>query len=139
MALPHRIALSILALAMAACRTAGPASGEARLVTGAWGGAHISLRLGPDGGVLEYDCASGTIDQSLRTGASGRFAARGTHVPGQGGPEREGYEPPRLSAEYSGEVDRDRMTLIVRVPSIDLEIGPLALRRGAEPIILRCL
>lgn len=139
MALSNRIALTIVAMALAACRTADAARDEARLVTGSWGGTHVSLELGPNGGVLEFDCASGTIDEPVRTGPGGRFAARGTHVPGQGGPEREGYEPPRLPAEYSGEAEGDRMTLNVRVPSTGVEIGPLALRRGAEPMILRCL
>ena len=135
----RRLALCTALLVLAACRTAAPTPEAGRLVTGSWGGSHVGLELGPDGGTLDYDCAAGSIDQPLRTGPDGRFTARGTHVPGHGGPEREGYEPPRLPAFYSGEVHGDRMTLNVHIPSTDVRIGPLSLRRGAEATILRCL
>jgi len=133
-----RLAAGALALVLTACQTAAAGDGRAP-VTGSWGGTHVGLVLEPDGGRLEYDCASGTIDGPLRTDAGGRFTARGTHVPGQGGPEREGEEPPRLPADYSGEVRGDRMILRMRVPATGVEIGPLTLRRDVEPIIFRCL
>ena len=133
-----RLAGGALALVLTACQTASMEDGR-RPVTGSWGGTHVGLVLGPDGGRLEYDCASGTIDGPMGTDAGGRFTARGTHVPGHGGPEREGDVPPRLPANYAGEVRGDRMTLRVRVPSTGVEIGPLTLRRDVEPVILRCL
>ena len=141
MAIASRIAVWTAALAMAACETGSPSAAAAgqRPLTGSWGGAHVSLVLRPDGGALEYDCASGSIDEPLRTDAGGRFTARGTHVPGQGGPEREGEVPPRLPALYSGAVSGAKMRLLVRIPSTGAEIGPLELRRDAEPILLRCL
>jgi hypothetical protein len=108
-------------------------------VTGAWGGVHVSLVLQESGGMLEYDCASGEIDGPLRTDSAGRFSAVGYHTPGQGGPEREGYVPPRQPATYSGRVQGDVMTLLVSIPSTGVQIGPLTLRRGAEPTIFRCL
>jgi hypothetical protein len=130
-----------MAVAMAACQTMSrtPADAGQREITGSWGGTHVSLMLTADGGTLEYDCASGSVEGPLNVDESGRFAARGTHIPGQGGPEQEGREPPRFPAYYSGAVRGDRMTLLVRVPSAGIEIGPLTLRRGAEPVIFRCL
>ena len=136
--LAKRLVLAILA-ATVACRTAVPGRFDGQPITGAWGGTHVGLVLGEDGGTLEYDCASGSIRGPLRLDASGSFAAIGTHVPRQGGPEIEGREPPRLPAEYSGTVRRERMTLRVRIPSTGVEIGPLTLRRGAEPILFHCL
>jgi hypothetical protein len=133
-----RLAAGALALMVIACQTASEGDGRGP-VTGSWGGTHVGLVLGLDGGRLEYDCASGTIDGPLRTDSGGRFTARGMHVPGHGGPEREGDEPPRLPADYSGEVHGDRMILRVRMPSTGVEIGPLTLRRDVEPIIFRCL
>jgi hypothetical protein len=137
----HRPSAWAAAILLAACQTPGPVPAETgkRPITGAWGGNHVSLVLAANGGTLEYDCASGSIDGPLGTDARGRFAARGTHIPGQGGPEREGDEPPRLPADYSGEVSGDSMTLLVRVPSAGIEIGPLTLRRGAEANLFRCL
>ena len=135
--LKQRPLLTILAVAVAACRTGGESVGEP--ITGAWGGTHVGLVLKADGGTLEYDCASGSIDEPLRLDRAGAFTAIGTHVPGNGGPEIEGQQPPRLPAHYSGMVRRERMTLRVRIPSTGVEIGPLTLRRGAEPILFRCL
>ena len=133
-----RLAGGALGLVLTACQTTS--AGNGRLpVTGSWGGTHVGLVLGPDGGRLEYDCASGTIDGPLRTDAGGRFTARGTHMPGHGGPEREGEVPSRLPANYAGEVRGNRMTLRVRMPSTGVEIGPLTLRRDVEPVIFRCL
>ena len=135
----HRLAACAAAVVLAACQTAGSAAPETGPITGSWGGTHVSLVLGAEGGVLEYDCASGSIDGPLRTDANGRFAAGGWHSPGHGGPQREGDEPLRLPAHYSGEVRGGTMTLLVRVPARGIEIGPLTLRQGAEPVLFRCL
>lgn len=115
------------------------ANGSSTIVTGQWGGRQVGLFLGAAGGNLEYDCASGRIEGPLSVDSDGRFTALGYHTPGEGGPERQGHVLPRLPAVYSGRVWGDVMTLLVRVPSVDLEIGPLSLQRNAQPIILRCL
>jgi hypothetical protein len=124
------------ALLVAACQSVAATSAP---LTGSWGGRHVGLKLEAEGGRLDYDCAAGTIDEPLRLEHGDRFRAGGTHSPGQGGPDRIGYEPPRLPATYEGQVRGDRMTLHVRVPSTGVELGPFTLRRGAEPILLRCL
>jgi hypothetical protein len=137
----HHLAVCIVAAAIAGCHTIGPppAAAGQREIVGSWGGNHVSLILTPEGGRLEYDCASGTIRGPVRIDAGGNFTADGTHSPGQGGPERVGDRPPMLPASYSGSVRGDGMTLVVRVPARDIEIGPLTLRRGADPVLFRCL
>jgi hypothetical protein len=125
-------AFSAMGSQASAIATAGP-------LTGAWGGEHVGLELDAEGGRVRYDCAAGTIDGPVLPGASGRFQANGAHRPNLGGPERQGREPPLLPAIYTGTVRGDIMTLSVRVPSRAMEIGPFTLRRGAEPILLRCL
>jgi hypothetical protein len=112
--------------------TAGP-------LTGTWGGEHVGLELDAEGGKLRYDCAAGTINRPVLPDASGRFQANGAHRPNMGGPARQAGEPPLLPASYTGTIRGDIMTLSVRVPSRAMEIGPFTLRRGAEPILLRCL
>ncbi|MDQ4087109.1 MAG: hypothetical protein M3177_03710 [Pseudomonadota bacterium] len=109
------------------------------VVTGSWGGPRVGLVLDASGGRLEYDCATGGIEQPLRLDGQGRFSATGHHIAGAGGPERVGYVPPRSPASYSGRVEGDTMTLLVRIPSLGVEIGPLALRRNAQPMLVRCL
>ncbi|MGH6728849.1 MAG: hypothetical protein ACREBK_01750 [Sphingomicrobium sp.] len=120
---------------LAGCATV---AAEASLA-GQWGGQHIGLKIGATKSSLEYDCAAGTIDGPLVADASGRFTARGSHIPGTGGPVQAGATPRSYPAVYSGSVRGDTMTLVVDVPSINVRIGPMALRRGAEPILLHCL
>lgn len=133
-----RILGSLFALiVLNACQAALPPSGEP--LAGSWGGQHVALELSREGGRLEYDCAAGSIDEAVRPDSSGRFSVRGTHTPGHGGPERVGEEPVALPANYDGRVRGERMTLIVRVVSSGLELGPFTLERGATPVILRCL
>ena len=126
----------ILAVLLAGCKTTEP---EIQPVIGNWGGTHIGLVLDPAGGRLEYDCATGTIDQPVIVNSLGEFHEKGTHTPGTGGPVRQDYVPPTLPALYHGSVKGERMTLRVIVPSNGTVIGPLELRLGATPILMRCL
>lgn len=125
----------LLLLLAAGCATAPPA-GVA--LTGRWGGQHVGLELAANGGTADYDCAAGRIDGPVLPRADGTFQALGTHTPGTGGPERVGAVPPSYAARYEGSVRGDRMTLQVRVENGVL-VGPFTLRRGVEPILMRCL
>lgn len=127
--------LSVPILASAACTSIAPIGS----VTGAWGGTHVGLNLSASGGQLDYDCASGRIIGPVIVGSDGRFAATGTHTPGTGGPDRVGEVKPSWPARYSGRVKGNEMTLRVEVPERAIVIGPLRLRRGAEPNLMRCL
>ena len=108
-------------------------------VLGSWGGRHVGLIAGPIGAKLEYDCANGEIEGPIRLDRRGRFVAAGYHIPGHGGPERLGDVPPRWRADYFGSIHARIMTLLVKIPSKGIEIGPFTLRRGAAPMIVRCL
>ncbi len=124
-----------LLLLAAGCATAPAASGP---LTGRWGGEHVGLELTPGGGTLDYDCAAGRIDGPVLPRPDGTFQAPGTHTPGTGGPERVGVVPPSFAARYDGRVLGDRMNLQVRVENGVL-VGPFSLRRGVEPVLMRCL
>lgn len=121
--------------ALAGCATAP----SARSLAGEWGGNHVGLDLGEAIGKLEYDCATGTIDEPLLIDSSGRFTGVGTHRPGTGGPDRVGVIPPSYPARYSGSVRGEVMTLVVDVEAINARLGPYALRHGAVPNLTRCL
>lgn len=127
-------ALFPLAL-LASCAAVPPAGAP---LTGRWGGNHVGLTLDTNGGTLEYDCAAGEIAGPLVPRGDGTFAAIGTHSPGHGGPERVGEVHPSFPARYAGTVRGDRMTMTVKVQNGVL-IGPHTLRRGAEPMLMRCL
>ena len=128
-----RTPLLILPL-LAACASVLPPGAP---VTGSWGGTHVGLTLDVAGGRLEYDCAAGTIGP-LVLGDDGRFVAEGTHTPGKGGPDVAGEVQPSYRTRFTGMVRGDRMTLQGRVENGVL-LGPFELRRGAEPVIFRCL
>ncbi len=121
-------------LALAGCAT----TVADRSLVGTWGGQHVELTLGATGGRLDYDCAVGTIDGPVIPRGDGSFEALGTHTPGQGGPDRVGEVRPAYQTRYSGIVTGNRMTLQARVENGVL-LGPYALRRDAEPMLLRCL
>ena len=129
------IAPLVIALALTGC-VAPPPPGP---LGDSWGGRGIALSLDAGGGRLEYDCAAGTIDEPLRPDAAGRFAVGGTHTPGQGGPDRIDQPPASFAARYAGTVRGAEMRLEVDVPARDLHLGPFTLRRGADPVLLRCL
>lgn len=120
---------------LAACATA-PAEGVP--IVGEWGGPHVGLSLTPAGGSLDYDCAAGTIEGPLIIRSGGTFVGEGVHTPGWGGPEIAGQVRPSYRIRYSGLVQGSTMTFEGRTEN-GVRIGPFTLRRGAEPIILRCL
>ena len=126
----------LLSLLLGGCMTAPSVS---RSLVGQWGGQHVGLEVLPGGGRVDYDCAAGSIDEPMVADANGRFRVRGTHTPGHGGPKRVGEVPASFPALYQGSVSGDRMTLTVDVPTRSLRIGPFTLRRGAQPMLLRCL
>jgi hypothetical protein len=106
---------------------------------GEWGGEHIGLTVTAAGATLEYDCASGSIDEPLKPDASGRFEARGTFVPGKGGPVIEGEEPVRYPALHQGTTDGETMTLRVTRLDTGESVGTFLLVLGAPPRVFRCL
>jgi len=129
-------ALLVLPLiAIAACATLPQ---KPPFLTGRWGGQHVALVLEGGLGTLEYDCASGTIDQAIATTPDGRFRATGTHRTGHGGPIRVGQIFTSHRATYSGTVVKDDMTLTVRLEDGTV-LGPFTLVRGAEPQLTPCL
>ncbi len=133
----RRLAAAIALIAIAACAPVAT-SMPAGALSGQWGGQHVGLMLDPSGGRLEYDCAAGVIGP-VHPGRDGRFSSAGSHTPNTGGPERIGEVRPSYPAQYSGSVSGDRMTLQVSVPARGLVIGPYQLRRGAQPMLMRCL
>lgn len=85
-----------------------------RVSIGVWGGKHIRMQVTEGGAQIEYDCASGSIDQPLLLDSKGGFEVTGTHVREQGGPVRmEGGTDRSRPARFTGSVNGKTMTLTV--------------------------
>jgi hypothetical protein len=130
-----RPALLAAALVVAAACTE-PTSITIRVST--WGGTHIGLTVTASGGLLEYDCAEGRIDEPIVV-RDGRFDVRGVHWPGQGGPIGVDTTRTPRPARYQGLVRGDRMTLIVTLTDTGESLGTFTLIRGASPNVFKCL
>lgn len=130
-----------VAIALAACSDSSPVAGpkDGKVRPGIWGGDHVGVTVTETGGTLEYDCAAGTIDQPFMLDAAARFDLVGTHVRGHGGPARDGEEPDRHPARYTGRIDGGTMTLTVTMTDLNQPVGTFTLTVGASPRIVRCL
>lgn len=104
---------------------------------GNWGGEHVILEVSKKGAVLEFDCARGQIDQPLILDKKGHFDVRGTFSPEHGGPVQRDETTPSNPAHYSGEIKGDVMTL--KVVRGEDTVGTFTLKRGAQPVLRKCL
>ncbi len=121
----------------AACSSGVIVPPDGSILTRSWGGTHIGITLTESGGVIEYDCARGTISGPVRVGSNGSFVASGFHFRGHGGPVRMDEIADSVTARYSGTVRNNVMTLLVRLPADSL--GPYSLVQDASPQVYRCL
>jgi hypothetical protein len=134
----HRFgATSLLLLllgASATCRGSltGPVS------PGDWGGEHIGLIVAANGATIEYDCATGTIDEPL-VATDGVFSAAGTHTRGHGGPIRQDEVPDKHPARYEGRIYDETMILDVTLTDTGEKLGRYTLVRGRPAQVLKCL
>ena len=126
------VGIPLLALAGCASMGQGPTS-----LSGQWGGPGINVVLEGGLGTVEYDCASGTIDQYIAA-APATFSVSGTYRTGQSGPVRVGQIFNSQRATYSGNATKTDMTLLVKLED-GTELGPFTLKQGAPAQINRCL
>ncbi len=120
-------------------RSLAPRQSEADGLIGTWGGMHVRITIGAASSILEYDCAHGSIDQPFAVNAAGGFTLTGTHVVESGGPIREGVEPVRHPARYTGSTDGKTMTFTVTLTDTNQTLGPFALALDAPGHVVKCL
>src|SRR5689334_19032176 len=99
---------ALVGASLVAC-TGSPTPTE--LPQGRWGGEHVSLTVTAAGADLEFDCAHGRVEESLRLDARGQFSLRGVYVREHGGPVREGEPEDRRPALYLGQLEGSRLGL----------------------------
>ena len=103
-----------------------------------WGGDHVALTERTGGPTVEFDCATGALDASIRTDAQGAFRVNGTVVAEHAGPTRRGEEPRPMRAVYSGTIIQDAMTLVVVVDGQDPAGTTYHLTRGQPGNLRKC-
>jgi hypothetical protein len=106
---------------------------------GSWGGAHVSLIVTESGATIEYDCAHGTINESLVLDGLGNFDVSGTHTREHPGPIREGEIPDEHPVRYTGWTDGGNMDLTVSFVDTGERIGTFSLIRGSPARLVKCL
>jgi hypothetical protein len=102
------------------------------LAAGDWGGRHVRMEVSPQGALLEFDFAKGSIAQPITLDAEGRFSAKGEFAREGFGPRDEDEEPKRLHAVYSGAVEGGEMNLNVTLAETKEEVGTFTLIRGSR-------
>ena len=104
-----------------------------------FGGVGVLLLVRDVGADLEFDCATGRIEEPMTFSPDGTFDVDGTFTPGTGGPVREDDPPIPETARYMGVLRGDRLTLSAMLVEDGTTIGPYELRRGEQPLLRRCL
>ena len=104
---------------------------------GEWGGEHINMSVDDRSAKLEFDCAHGYIAGPLTVDGQGKFQLRGTFTPERGGPIRAGESQREQPATYSGEINGNKMTLVLKVGDSD-ETETFTLEKGKTARLVKC-
>jgi hypothetical protein len=102
-----------------------------------WGGEHIEMQITARGATIEFDCAHGAFDGTLKTDSKGHFAIAGTFSPEHAGPTRDDGPPP-LAATYAGTIKDDAMSLQVTVRGQEIPVMTFELVRGRAGSVRKC-
>ena len=133
-----RSSLLVLGVVSSSLACGGPTSPSTTPLTGAWGGDHVSLTVTAAASHAEFDCAHGSIDNSILLDDQGRFEIKGVLVREPHGPIRVGHEPKNESAVYSGRLQGAKMTLWVTLSGSQETLGTYSLVHGEQGIVRKC-
>ncbi len=112
---------------------------------GVWGGPHAGVEFSGGLADVQFDCASGTLDDPLYPARDGSFSVKGTYRTGAPGPIKVGQFFTSKDAVYSGQIaaGAGRKSPRVMTLSVTLEdgtrLGPFTLTEGGAPQITHCL
>lgn len=103
-----------------------------------WGANGIILNVEENGVTIQYECADGVIEDSLKVNEQNAFEANGFHIRQRGGPIRVDAKLARQPAFYEGKISGNTMTLKVTLIETKEVIGEFILERGKTPRMTRC-
>ena len=138
----HKLCLGATMILLSACATL---EGKPQHVIGLWGGPHAGASFAGGLADLQFDCASGTIDDPIMLTDVGPFSVKGTYRTGAPGPIKVGQFFKSQGALYSGEIAKGAAKNSGRVMTLSVALedgttlGPFTLTEGAPPQLTRCL
>jgi hypothetical protein len=103
-----------------------------------WGAVGISFIIGENDVEIEYDCASGKIEQRLMMNEQGSFSADGVYIRQYPGAIRLKLLPKRQPARYEGTISGHTMTLKTTLTETNEILGEVVLERNKTPRIHKC-
>ena len=114
-------------------------------VVGLWGGPHVGAQF--QGGLadVQFDCASGTIDDPVPVADVGPFSVKGTYRTGAPGPIKVGQFFKSQDAVFSGQITKGTAKNAPRTMTLNVvledgtALGPFMLTENAPPQLTRCL
>ncbi len=109
------------------------------LTKGTWGGPSLSMNVGSGGISLEYDCASGTMDQPVNVDSAGNFTATGSYTQEHGGPSQQDEVLPTYPVNYNGQISGNSMSLTVTRSDVKQDFGTYQLTYGQTGSVFKCL
>jgi hypothetical protein len=119
----------------------GPAPLVPPPLSGQWAGDRMILTLDANGGRIEMDCASGSLQGPIIPGGDGKFQTQGSFSQHRAGPDLveqpAGAKNAPAPTRYSGELQDDVLKLSVLAPGSSTP-QVFNLRRGARVKLLRC-
>ena len=133
-----RVLRSASAVVLLSTACSGTPIAPSLIVTGIWGGDHVTFTVGDSSNHLEFDCAHGDIPGVLSVNR-GELAASGTFVREHGGPVRVDEPLDSHPALYSGTVIGSTMQLAIRLTDSGDVIGSFSLVRGTSGRVVKCL
>jgi hypothetical protein len=107
--------------------------------TGPWGGPHIGIQVEADRASVEFDCAHGSMEQSIAPDNQGHFDVTGFYVQEHGGPILLDEPPDIHPARYTGHVYRKTMSITVTLTDTMEIVGRFTLFFGQSPYVTKCL
>lgn len=130
--------LMVLALVSACFRVTEARSSVpvSTVVSGTWGGEHLTLEVSGKGAIAEFDCAHGQIVEPMALDKHGNFSVAGTYTREHSGPVLRDESASSTPARYSGHVEGDKLNLTVAVAKDDVQT--FVLTRGFHPPLRKC-
>jgi hypothetical protein len=103
-----------------------------------WGGEHIEMVTTASGAQIEFDCATGAINEPVPLKSTSDFQLKGTFTREHGGPVRENEAPRVVSATYSGRIENGKMYLKISVAGKDAYEESFVLRQRQSGRLMKC-